>query len=330
MRLLLRESDSPPELAFYRGPKEGFSLFQQSTDPVYYQRPIEERLDVAYNMVWYHGYTTALLQTVLGDNIDAAQASSLVVRRGTTVLHIIARAIGRQTARVKSHQRSTQKDPPFEAVEAMDSAKELVDDWTNYLKSLMAYKPNLHRIGAWERTPFLEFVDEIVEYADRDSDDFSLPLYSWLDALHFSGVDLNEYGRKELELHEQGLTSWRGTVWIPWASTLQLFSITEFEYGPLPSDWHVRISFDQEDLDVESPGKIPGGWIEEDDDDQEDTDAEDDTDDDGKDDDGGWIKEYDDNQEDTDEEDDADNDRKDDDDNEEDERKIYRVREQQC
>lgn len=85
-----------------------------------------------------------------------------------------------------------------------------------------------------------------------------LPL--WLGYLQESGVDLEKYGRKEVELHEEGLLSWTlhqtGISHIP--------KIQRIVYGPLPNDWKLQVDV-AEKLTVGGPQRVPGGWIEDDD-----------------------------------------------------------------
>ena len=51
-RLLLHETEHETNLGFYRGSREGFSIWQRCLDPFYYQRPIEDRIDIAMGLAW--------------------------------------------------------------------------------------------------------------------------------------------------------------------------------------------------------------------------------------------------------------------------------------
>ena len=96
-------------------------------------------------------------------------------------------------------------------------------------------------------------------------------LSTWLDSLQDCGVNLAEYGEKEIDLHDQDLVSW--FYYFPeWNST---FVLTDLTYGPLPSDW----DFTWVIQDKETP-YIPGGWIGDDDSDDEDGSLEDEDEDD--------------------------------------------------
>lgn len=108
LRLLLQNSNNPPALKSYSGSSEGFSLLQQSTDPLYYQRPLAERLHVA---IWAVGVglrsDPALLQATLGESGTLAQAVSLVDHFGRIILHIVAVTLARRT-RYSIHHSETQ------------------------------------------------------------------------------------------------------------------------------------------------------------------------------------------------------------------------------
>lgn len=90
----------------------------------------------------------------------------------------------------------------------------------------------------------------------------------WLEDLHESGVDLEEYGRKETELHQQQLTVWNfyGFEYNAdgeYTGREGIWFVEEITYGPSPSDWKLEMG-----CRIEHPTenvKIPGGWIEEDD-----------------------------------------------------------------
>ena len=49
-RLLLHETEHETDLGNYCGSREGFSIWQRCLDPFYYQRPIEDRMEIAMNL----------------------------------------------------------------------------------------------------------------------------------------------------------------------------------------------------------------------------------------------------------------------------------------
>jgi len=107
LRLLLQNSNNPPALKSYSGSSEGFSLLQQSTDPLYYQRPLAERLDVAFWVVQVGLRSKpALLQIALGESATLAQAISLVDTFGNTILHVVAVMLARRTRKFIEHSET--------------------------------------------------------------------------------------------------------------------------------------------------------------------------------------------------------------------------------
>lgn len=84
----------------------------------------------------------------------------------------------------------------------------------------------------------------------------------WLECLQESGIDLEEYGRKKLDLHQQGLVSWTWNVY-PGKNSEVTWSLTSLTYGPSPSDWKIDMELQSKDV-AESPRKMPGGWVEDD------------------------------------------------------------------
>lgn len=62
-RLLFNETEFTPSSLEYRGSAKGFVLWQESLDPIYYQRPLEDRCEVARDFAWgneYELFKTAL------------------------------------------------------------------------------------------------------------------------------------------------------------------------------------------------------------------------------------------------------------------------------
>lgn len=98
VRLLLQESDNPPEIEWYNGQQEGFSMLQQRTDPLYYQRPLADRANVALNVIKYTLHPEpALMQLALGESITSPQAASLVDYSRRTILHTVAYTLAIET-----------------------------------------------------------------------------------------------------------------------------------------------------------------------------------------------------------------------------------------
>lgn len=158
-------------------------------------------------------------------------------------------------------------------------------EWGRLLKDLIVQGANLHHISSEYSTPFVNLLQglreskdyaEPNELAESDFDDpesmepswidlkteqsWKLPLLLnfWLEFLQESGVDLEDYGQKEVDLRLRGLVSW---TW-EWPSDPEkpaLF-LKNIRYGPSPNDWKVDIEYrHRRRRAAESPVKMPGG-----------------------------------------------------------------------
>lgn len=94
-RLLLNETERETNMGYYRGSKEGFSIWQQSADPFYYERPLEERFDVAKTLS-YRGNGPDVLRLSLAPGPLPPLAYSIINGHGMTLLNTIARSMGRK------------------------------------------------------------------------------------------------------------------------------------------------------------------------------------------------------------------------------------------
>lgn len=164
-----------------------------------------------------------------------------------------------------------------------------------FLKELISQGADLHAISSGFHTPFVELLTsrlylpsiefnlasmkfsvsalddrESMEHPVSGSDHSTLwqnrklswILYTWLGSLQECGVDLHEYGRKETDLHKQGLVSWKLRYDFLSSDRWLLTSLT---YGPSPSDWKLDLEYRRKRKDAtESLAKVPGGWVEDD------------------------------------------------------------------
>lgn len=95
----------------------------------------------------------------------------------------------------------------------------------------------------------------------------------WLEDVQSAGIDLEEYGRRELAIylsssctlrHRRSFGLMRGYYW----SDIQNMRLVSFEYGPRPEDWFLvwdtdacEFSGEFWDLLENPPLCIPGGWV---------------------------------------------------------------------
>ena len=172
--------------------------------------------------------------------------------------------------------------------------EDIVAEWRHLIEDLIILGADPHVISFDSCTPFLQLLcvffriwyhaqfslPELFDVAPKIPDQLEFGsgnykpekrweiawlLHIWLQCLQDSGIDLEEYGREETELHEQGLVSWSGG---PFGFTDYLsWSLTNLTYGPTLGEWNLSIELSYEEL-PESPGNMrgdmPGGWIEDD------------------------------------------------------------------
>ena len=142
------------------------------------------------------------------------------------------------------------------------------------MKELVELGTNLHSLHSYnDCTPFKSLVGTCFHRSLESPEiarDQIIPdlLCLWLECLQESGVDLEEYGRKEAELHEEGLVSW--TLAFSWKDVE--ITIQSLVYGPLPSDWKLEVVFRERitpESPLQKPQRVPGGWVEDEDLEQE-------------------------------------------------------------
>lgn len=97
-RLLLNETERETNMGYYRGPKEGFSIWQQSADPFYYERPLEERFEVATTLS-YRGNGPDVLRLSLAPGPLPSLSYSIIDDHGMTLLNAVAISMGRKMLR---------------------------------------------------------------------------------------------------------------------------------------------------------------------------------------------------------------------------------------
>ena len=94
LRLLLNETERETNMGYYCGPKEGFSIWQQSADPFYYERPLEERFEVATTLS-YKGNGPDVLRLSLALGPLPSLAYTIRNDHGM-LLNAVARSMGRK------------------------------------------------------------------------------------------------------------------------------------------------------------------------------------------------------------------------------------------
>ena len=130
------------------------------------------------------------------------------------------------------------------------------------IRQALSLTPNLHSVS------FLQvLIAGFVAWDCSNSFDLSFLLEIWLEDLQISGIDLDEYGRVEYACFIEFCNKhfFRRRKWDDdsqcWREIAGL-DIASFIYGPSPSDWEIKLKEVEETYEI--PGGIPGGWVEED------------------------------------------------------------------
>ena len=82
------------EISHYQGTSEDFLGLQQCWFPEYYEMALEERVEVAADLVRINNWRPALFRLALSRNCIPNRAVHVRDSGGQTLLHIIARVIG--------------------------------------------------------------------------------------------------------------------------------------------------------------------------------------------------------------------------------------------
>ena len=114
----------------------------------------------------------------------------------------------------------------------------------------------LHPISLDQMTPLSDLLRVHIHIDDVKEEIIQTQklLESWIECLHEAGVDLEEYGHIEADLYERGLVDWTFRI----GETSTKMNMTRLAWGPSPSDWKIQLEVLEEEYDM------PGGWIEED------------------------------------------------------------------
>jgi hypothetical protein len=100
-RLLLSKAEiDPDDLKYYRGPEEGFTLWQQHMNPHYYEKSLQERVEIATGFTDRGPVNGPLLirRAIARDDIPRL-AVSMRNGIGETLLHAVGKSIGMDSKR---------------------------------------------------------------------------------------------------------------------------------------------------------------------------------------------------------------------------------------
>ena len=178
--------------------------------------------------------------------------------------------------------------------EWIESREILIDDfdeaWESLMLEFLEHDADLHVIATDEGVNHTILMRLIFASLLPPKIDMSLVLRKWLKVLIKAGIDLEEYGREELDLHNSGNSSWEvlidmGTMWMSLGYCRMV--VSSFQIGQNPQDWNVE--WDLVDWDIAKPeryrneapsqeaeasGRLEESVRDDDDDDDDDNDSE--------------------------------------------------------
>ena len=142
------------------------------------------------------------------------------------------------------------------------------------LIELFAIGADIHFIDTWhpEQTPFLVLIGaffdglfDLEKLEDIETQRLPFLLSLWLECLQAGGVDLKQYGQKEMELREQGRVSWDFESYILYHKSIKS-SVKDLVYGSMPSDWKLEIEYQFGEWRRRKLGtyRMPGEWNDDD------------------------------------------------------------------
>ncbi|GAW17813.1 hypothetical protein ANO14919_072800 [Xylariales sp. No.14919] len=169
-------------------------------------------------------------------------------------------------------------------------SEELIGGWTLLADSVIGNTPNIHIVGPRDvllctlldemapRTPLMALIRTLFAFWGRHKEEIQIysRLRLWLSMIRSNGYDLEEYGRREMELladdnlnlERYVAVSRRNKATGQWS--YHSAQLRGYEYGSEPEDWKILLSFPENSyaadfwrLIDEGPRVMPGTWIEE-------------------------------------------------------------------
>lgn len=93
LRLLLNETENEIKIDGYRGSKDGFMLWQQFSDPLYYQRTLKDRVTVAIELA-LGGNGPEVLRLSLAQGPLPSLAHAMTNSYGEFLSNAVVRSMG--------------------------------------------------------------------------------------------------------------------------------------------------------------------------------------------------------------------------------------------
>ena len=146
-------------------------------------------------------------------------------------------------------------------IEALD------ERWESLILEFLGHDADLHVIATDEGIAHTILMRMVHASLIPPKADLVLVLRKWLDILVKAGINLEEYGQEELDLHDDGHCSWEIVVDLGsrWQSLRYCkMEVLSLQIGEKPEDWHVAwdlIAWDvpketQDEKDVDRRGSV--------------------------------------------------------------------------
>ena len=209
---------------------DALALILQQSNSTYQERSVEERVAFALKICSMHQRDMCnVIRLILrGLDIDTTVCCFRDCD-GETLLHKAAYNLGYMT-----YLSSGLQDAKF-------------DDLMGIICDLVKGGSDTHALTIHGRTPVLKILDGFLCFDawDKNIQNFTRSLRFWLKQLQLSGIDLNEYGRREKAVLQSPDYLMGGPVF--WGvgvegkrgrnGTYTKFRMISFTYGPEPDDW---------------------------------------------------------------------------------------------
>lgn len=194
-------------------------LSKDALEPVFQQWTLEQKVQMAFNIRDHSDLPAKFLEA-----IDEKSVNSLVAQacdtEGFTLLHKIAGGM---------HWRRFS----------------IIASWGTFVQQLLEHGADIHRTDDSGETP--------LSYLLTDMWPFGSAIPNWVNLLWGIGVDLEQYGRIEMDAwkqkHSHDLDGSNGRI-------------TTWSYGPTPRDWvvHHRETIQVPRYIAVRLDQVPGGW----------------------------------------------------------------------
>jgi hypothetical protein len=203
------------------------------------------------NVLFAMGTTPEMFQVLMGGRIES-EAYLMEDQYGETLLHKVTECLAFDFARKITHNADGWRQMLRDAGEALADLQQV--------SSTLCETPLITFLRAW-----------CVWHRSYQGSSFVPALRKWVSELQAVGVDLEEYGEVERELHRNGDVDTQIELFAPLDSTNYFtdtdppderlkFRLLDFTYGPKPEDWFIWVTNPFDELAGQFGGWSRGRW----------------------------------------------------------------------